>query len=168
MESREEIYELQLYLRVIQLARGLRPLVNPDGIYGAETREAVRKFQTANNLSPTGEVDTQTWDRIYEEYLIAQEILEIPEEIRAFPIDIIELKKGDRMDEIYVLQFLLRKNDKRLNKAERVKFSGIFDDETERSVMDVQRLFGLEQTGKVDKFLWNRLASYHNIKYLNE
>ena len=68
MESREEIYELQLYLRVIQLARGLRPLVNPDGIYGAETREAVRNFQTANNLPPTGEVDTQTWDRIYEEY----------------------------------------------------------------------------------------------------
>ena len=168
MESREEIYELQLYLRVIGLARGLRPLINPDGIYGAETREAVRRFQNANNLPPTGEADNQTWDRIYEEYLIAQEILGIPEGIRAFPIDIRELKKGDRADEIYVLQFLLRKNDRRLNSGGRVEFSGIFDDATERSVMDVQRLFGLEQTGIVDKFLWNRLAGYHNVKYLNE
>lgn len=168
MESREEIYELQLYLRVIQLARGLRPLLNPDGIYGAETREAVRNFQTANNLPPTGEVDTQTWDRIYEEYLIAQEILGIPQGIRAFPLNISELKKGDTVDEIYVLQFLLRKNDRRLNNGGRVEFSGIFDDETERSVMDIQRLFGLEQTGIVDKFLWNKLAGYHNVKYLNE
>ncbi len=168
MASREEIYELQLYLRVIQLARGLRPLVNPDGIYGAETREAVRSFQTANNLPATGEVDTPTWDRIYAEYLIAQEILGIPEEIRAFPIGIRELKKGDRMDEIYVLQFLLRKNDRRLNKIGRVEFSGIFDDETEQSVMEFQRILGEEQTGIVDKMLWNKMARYHNVKYLNE
>ncbi|MBR2916627.1 MAG: peptidoglycan-binding protein [Clostridia bacterium] len=166
--SSAEIYELQLYLRTIQLARGLRPLINPDGIYGAETKEAVRNFQRANNLPATGEVDTPTWNRIYEEYLIAEEILGIPQEIRAFPINIGELKRGDEMDEIYVLQFLLRKNDKRLNNGGRVEFSGIFDDETERSVMEFQRIFGEAQTGVVDKFLWNKLSKYHNVKYLNE
>ncbi len=166
--NRAEVYELQMYLRVIQLAGGLRPLINPDGIYGAETVEAVRSFQIANRIPATGRVDTKTWDRIYEEYLVAGEILGIPEEIRVFPLDIQALKKGDEYDEIYVLQFLLRKNDKRLNNPQTVQFSGIFDNDTERSVMEFQRIFGEEQTGVVDKMLWNKMARYHNVKYLNE
>ena len=166
--NRAEVYELQRYLRIIQLAYGLRPLINPDGIYGAETIEAVRRFQIANNIPATGRVDTLSWNRIYEEYLVAQEILDVARAIRAYPSGVTELKKGDESDEIYVLQFLLRKNDKRLKRPQTVSLNGVFDNETERAVKELQRVLGKEQTGIVDKRLWNELADYHNVKYLNE
>ncbi len=32
----------------------------PDGVYGSDTRQALRKFQNDNRLNPTGQIDTQT------------------------------------------------------------------------------------------------------------
>lgn len=34
--------------------------VSVDGVWGPQTAEALRQFQTANNLSPTGEIDSET------------------------------------------------------------------------------------------------------------
>jgi hypothetical protein len=35
--------------------------VDPDGYYGPGTRKAVKQYQSANQLSPTGQVDMTTW-----------------------------------------------------------------------------------------------------------
>lgn len=166
--NRSDVYELQTYLRTIQLVNGATNLLNPDGIYGRETTEAVMSFQIANNIPATGRVDSRTWERIFEEYLIAEEKLGVAEGVRIFPLGIAEMKKGDSYDEIYVLQVLLRKNENRLNMPALVSLSGVFDDETEAAVKEIQRIFGVEQTGIVNKQDWNRLARYHNVKYLSE
>ncbi len=166
--TRSDIYELQYYLRVIQIAMGDNTLINPDGIYGAETTEAVRRFQQEFGLPVTGTVDTATWDRIYKEYLKAQESLNVAKAVRIFPVGIREIKAGDEYEEIYVLQFLLRKNDIRHKGSSNVAYSGIYDEATEGSVKDLQRLFNLPQTGVLNKPLWNKLTNYHNTKYLNE
>lgn len=36
-----------------------------DGILGPKTREAIKKFQMEKELEPTGEIDEQTFDRLF-------------------------------------------------------------------------------------------------------
>ena len=59
----ERTFEAQRYLRALHFdaAAPEIPLINPDGIYGAETRDAVREFQRTHGLPVTGEIDYQTW-----------------------------------------------------------------------------------------------------------
>ena len=41
----------------------------PDGVYGEQTAEAVRDFQTAHRLLPTGCIDNRTWNEIVNEFV---------------------------------------------------------------------------------------------------
>ena len=47
------------------------PHVSIDGIYGERTRRAVRIFQKKKGLPETGRTDRETWNALYEAYLIA-------------------------------------------------------------------------------------------------
>lgn len=58
-QKSQHIYDLQTCLRRLQQERGVSPLV-PDGIYGAETAEAVRAHQRECGLPVTGRVDRET------------------------------------------------------------------------------------------------------------
>lgn len=162
------IYEAQYYLRFIELFGGETRLLNPDGIYGAETKEAVMRFQKQNNLPETGRIDNETWEKIYKEYKKAKEASEAARAVRIYPLEISKMKIGDEFDEIYVLQFLLRKNELRHKKTSNVTLSGIYDEATAAAVSELQALFGFKVTGEADKIFWNRLADYHNTKYFYE
>lgn len=56
-------------LDVLAVQQGLRalslPTGTPDGIYGPQTAAAMRSFQAANSLSPTGVCDEATWQRLF-------------------------------------------------------------------------------------------------------
>jgi len=59
---------LQYMLRMISQFIPAVPSVEIDGIYGNSTREAVLAFQRRFGLDPTGEVDPDTWDEVYDQY----------------------------------------------------------------------------------------------------
>lgn len=63
-DKRNNIYELQTMLRKIaRKSRNIR-LINPDGIYGDETKEVVYEIQRIANINSTGKVDFLTWNTI--------------------------------------------------------------------------------------------------------
>ncbi len=163
-----DVYEIQNYLRKIQLANNEENLINPDGIYGNETVEAVMEYQIRNNIPATGRVDSFTWENIYRDYLVADEILSVPEKVSFFPLGISEFKKGDNYDEIYVLQTLIKAYDKRFGNPQILEITGVFDENTENAVREIQKAFDLPQTGKVDKRLWNKVVRFHNNRYFAE
>lgn len=66
----EAIAEVQRYLRAVSYRRGKVPHIGIDGIYGKETREAVRAFQEYFSLVQTGIVDEVTFLKLYRESLI--------------------------------------------------------------------------------------------------
>lgn len=166
--NRSDVYEIQNYLRRIQLANNEINLLNPDGIYGPETVEAVIAYQIKKNIPATGRVDSLTWEKIYEDFLIADERLSVPEKVSFFPLGIAEMKKGDAFDEIYVLQTLLRAFERWLENPNILEITGVYDDATEKSVKELQRVFGLEETGWVSKSLWNKAVRFHNNRYFSE
>lgn len=65
----EATAEVQRYLRAISYAQKEVPHVGIDGIYGEETREAVRAFQTLFALPRTGIVDQETFYALYRNFL---------------------------------------------------------------------------------------------------
>ena len=69
-QRRAHIFDLQTFLRRIQLDQAhVHPLV-PDGIFGPETAAAVRDFQRRNGLLVTGTAGYETWTAIYQAYLL--------------------------------------------------------------------------------------------------
>ena len=65
----EAIREVQRYLRAVSYRHASIPHVGVDGIYGEQTREAVRAFQLLFSLDETGVVDMNTFSRLYREFL---------------------------------------------------------------------------------------------------
>ena len=64
----ESVAEVQRYLRALSYRYESIPHVGTDGIYGEETREAVRAFQALFSLDTTGDTDKDTFDLLYKEY----------------------------------------------------------------------------------------------------
>lgn len=67
--TEEAIAEIQRYLRALSYRYKEVPHIGIDGIYGDETRDAVRAFQLLFSLAETGVVDPLTFEQLYRESL---------------------------------------------------------------------------------------------------
>jgi len=67
-KRRLEIYELQTMLRKIAQEDGGLIILNPDGIFGPETENTVKQFQSQRGLPITGVVNFATWTAIAKAY----------------------------------------------------------------------------------------------------
>ncbi|MGM9652037.1 MAG: peptidoglycan-binding protein [Eubacteriales bacterium] len=66
--SGEDVMHLQEYLNYIANTYDTIPKVNADGVFGPQTTEAVRAFQTLFGIEPSGVVGAATWDAITSAY----------------------------------------------------------------------------------------------------
>ena len=67
-DTGEKVRQLQYMLSVLSAYIQEIPPVNIDGIYGPATRAATLAAQRRFRLPETGNVDTQTWDEIYDQF----------------------------------------------------------------------------------------------------
>lgn len=159
----ENIFELQRYLREIHHADGSLPLVNPDGIYGSETAEAVRKFQTDNGITPSGRVDNHTWNEIYKAYLKALETNSPPRGITPFPeYGNYEITEGENSDTVSMIQLILKLLSEFYDDISGNERGGIYNGATMEDVKAFQKRAALPITGNINKATWNALASEYN------
>lgn len=61
----QNVFELQTMLRRMSFISQNIKRINPDGIFGVETTEAVKSFQALKNLPVTGDVDFETWTELH-------------------------------------------------------------------------------------------------------
>lgn len=73
----DKVRQMQEQLRTISRAYPAIPLVSADGIYGPQTAEAVRVFQSVFGLPITGITDYPTWYKISEIYVGVSRIAEL-------------------------------------------------------------------------------------------
>lgn len=64
----QNVIELQAAIRKLHGNCNAVPLINPDGLFGKETENAVFAAQSFFGLPQTGEVDFETWKLIFEYY----------------------------------------------------------------------------------------------------
>ena len=159
---------------VMQLQKKLRSLsrftddpalsVAVDGAYDESTRNAVKYFQSLYGIEETGVVDFVTWKAVDDEYRYYSEVFGKSLSISPFPDnDAFSLSVGDRSDLVLIVQLML--NELRLfyDLYGFIPPNGRYSSVTESAVREFQRAGGLEETGRVDRLTWNRLAEEYDI-----
>ena len=129
------------------------PLV--DGIFGAQTEAAVRKFQEIVNLAVVGR---ETWYALVRYYVAVTSLAELRSQGQRFytiswaisdPIE-----QGDRGVKVEHLQYMLSVLSAYIPEIPPVTIDGIFGPATRSAVIAAQRRFGLPETGIVNFDTW--------------
>lgn len=139
-----------------------------DGIFDTATEEAVRKFQQVFGLAETGTVNDATWYKMTYIFTSVKHLAELDSEgVRFDEIQLEfmeELKIGMQSIEVSMLQYYLAVIGAYYEAVIPVEITGYFGEQTERSLKSFQRVFGLPQTGVMDKATRNDLyRAYQGI-----
>jgi len=166
--ERQAIMDIQRYLRQLSLEDPAFARVAVDGIYGAETVRAVEEFQRLSGLEVTGRVDRITWDRLFEEYTMSLYRNSFPAPFPVFPMNPVgyTVSVGERSFLVSVIQYLLSEiaalyGDGTLS----TDVNGEYSDSTAEAVKALQRIFGLEVTGEVDRVTWDALIDAYGVAF---
>ena len=137
-----------------------------DGIFGAKTEAAVRKFQEIFGLDVDGIVGRATWYALVRIYVAVNSLAELHSQGQQFyanswansnPIDF-----GDRGIKVEHLQYMLSVLAAYIPQIPRVSIDGIFGPATRSAVIAAQQRFGLPQTGIVDFNTWNEIYDQYS------
>ena len=164
-----DVRSLQIYLnRISGNYPAIPKIPAADGIFDAATEAAVRKFQEVFGMEETGVVDSAVWYRIAYIYTSVKRIAELNSEgVRYDEIEnrfTEDLHIGMQSIEVSMLQYYLAVIGAYYAAVEPVEITGYFGEKTERSVKSFQRVFGLPQTGEVDRATRNDLyRAYQGI-----
>ena len=157
-----DVRSLQIYLnRISRNYPAIPKIPAADGIFDDATVSAVRTFQSVFGLQVSGIVDEATWYRITYIYTSVKRIAELDSEgVRLeeiTPVFTEELYIGMQSTEVSMLQYYLAVIGAYYAAVEPVEITGYFGEKTERSVRSFQMVFGLPQTGRVDRATRNDL-----------
>ncbi|MBQ8834660.1 MAG: peptidoglycan-binding protein [Oscillospiraceae bacterium] len=137
-----------------------------DGIFGAQTEAAVRRFQQIVNLTEDGIVGRATWYAIVRYYTAVTSLSELRSQGQRFyanswansnPIE-----EGDRGVKVEHLQYMLSTLAAYIPEIPNVNIDGVFGPATRDAVIAAQRRFGLPQTGVVNFDTWDEIYDQYS------
>lgn len=166
--DRQNIYELQKFLQKIGEKDNRIPFISTDGIHGAETADAVRSFQSTRGIEATGVADYVTWEAIAREYENIMKAEGPPLPFEVFPVEILEIKAGDRGDVVVVIQLILNSLSNQYANLTRVIANGQYNTETTEAVSNFQNSLNMTPTGVVDRNTWNELIRLYRGFLINK
>ena len=147
--------------RISQNYPAIPKIPSVDGIFGAQTEAAVRKFQEIFNLSTDGIVGPATWYALVRIYVAVTSLAELRSQGQRFYANSWALtdpiEEGDRGVKVEHLQYMLSVLSAFIQEIPPLTIDGIFGPATRNSVLAAQRRFGLPQTGIVDPQTWDEI-----------
>jgi peptidoglycan hydrolase-like protein with peptidoglycan-binding domain len=161
-DSGKDVNIVQFFINNIASYNPGVPSVTVTSSYTPETMAAVQDFQRYAGLPVTGEVDSKTYEELYNEYqgtLLAHESLfraEIPKKYPGYP-----LRPGSTGNDVRNLQLYLLAIAKKYPEIPQVIAVGYFGDLTEKAVRAFQEKFGLKADGVVGPATWNKIISVY-------
>ena len=158
---------VQYFLNVLSAYYNSIPSVDISGVLNTQTRTALMEFQKTFNLPITGLVDEQTWNTMFNAVSGILETLS-PSAI-ALPALLwpgITYRVGSEGPGVYLLQQYLSYIASVLEGITPTDPDGIFGPQTELAVRTFQEFFGIDVTGVVDRYTWDRIVLiYRNLRF---
>ena len=147
--------------RISQNYPAIPKISSADGIFGAQTEAAVRKFQEVFNLTPDGIVGPATWYALVRYYVAVTSLAELRSQGQRFYANswavTDPIEEGDRGIKVEHLQYMLSVLAAYIPQIPRINIDGIFGPATRNAVTAAQRRFGLPETGIVDPRTWDEI-----------
>lgn len=155
-----DVQTIQIQLnRIARNYPAIPKLPNADGVYDAQTAEAVRVFQSVFDLQQTGIVDEPTWNQLSYIYVSIKRLADLDSEglnyeelQRSFPN---VLREGDYGNAVRAFQYYLAVIGAYYQSVLPLHITGEYNAETAASVRSFQQTYGLPQTGIADRRTWN-------------
>ena len=163
--EKEAITNLQTYLRAQTILYPSSPQVPIDGIFDNATKIALIDFQIRNGLPPTGIADRTTWELLYSQYLNILNTSSLPDPIIPFPSypQNYQISIGEKSFLVATLQYMLNEIGAIYNTFSALEINGIYDEPTQKIILEFQERNLLSPTGSVDRNTWNSLARIYNL-----
>ncbi len=154
------IRNVQRYLRQLSYTDADIPPVPIDGIFGEATELSLIAFQTKNGLYPSGVADRESFDTLYEKYLISTKRFAPPKGFSPFARvpEQYALTVGDIGFAVSSVQFLLNEISIIQDGLGELAITGIYNIDTAHAVSVFQAGTDLDVTGEVNKETWNMLV----------
>lgn len=156
------VVTIQTELNRISQSYPAIPKISPvDGIFGAQTENAVIEFQRIFGLEPDGVVGRATWYALVRYYIAVTQMAELRSQGQKFYINswanTQPIRQGDRGIKVEHLQYMLSVLSAYISEIPPLTVDGIFGDATRNAVLAAQRRFGLPETGVVNGTTWNEI-----------
>lgn len=159
-----QLFQLQLN-RISTDYPNIPKIVEPDGLFGVNTEEAVKEFQNTFNLEADGIVGKATWYKIKYIFIAVTDLAELESEglelsdIPKQPDRIISF--GDRGSFVRTLQYYLATTAYYNSAVPTVEIDGVFGEATQNAVLAFERAYGLEENGVVGDEDWKKLSDVY-------
>lgn len=154
---------VQYYLSIIAyFNQNLEP-VPLSGFFDSGTVNAVERFQSFYGLPVTGVVDNATWNTISRIY--TETVSSLPEGYEGRYAKLYPgffLTPGMRNQSVTDLQTYLSRIAENIAAVPNVSVTGFYGDQTENSVSEFQRLYGIPVSGVVGPVTWYQIARQYD------
>ncbi|MBQ7901057.1 MAG: peptidoglycan-binding protein [Clostridia bacterium] len=165
MEEREigTIESLQTMLRNISGNYEDVPLVVPDGIFGAQTLEAVQAFQQLFGLEPDGVVNFNTWNKIVEisRQVNAENASGMP--VLAYNESNEDILPGETIIDLYVIQAMMKALAAVIESFDDIEVTGTHDRPSVDAVKKIQVVVGMDDNGIITVEFYDNLAQLYEV-----
>lgn len=147
--------------RISQNYPAIPKISSVDGIFGAQTEAAVRKFQEVFSLTSDGIVGPATWYAIVRLYTAVTSLSELRSQGQRFYVNSWAynnpIRQGDSGVRVEHLQYMLSVLASYIPEIPSVTVDGVFGPATRNAVLAAQKRFGLPQTGVVNGETWDEI-----------
>ena len=159
----QAVREIQEALRYLSFYDPRLMPVTVDGIYSSQTTDAVRIFQTLNDLEPTGNVDRATWEELRDS--IADLRNQKPFSVDIFPYPDYHLQPNTATRTVAFIQLMLQELSDYYKNIHYVEATGIYDENTVEQIRTIQSLHRLEPNGVLNTDTWDVLATLFQNRF---
>ena len=147
------VLTLRSNMRMISSKLSCIPLIEERGEFDKALHKAVLEFQQFHGLDANGEVDYNTWEKI-------TTYAKAVEKSYFFDYPGYELELGYSGWDVVRLKNMLIMMKKTVPSVRLDDLNDVFDDQTELSLIRVQKALGLIPNGKAGKDTWESVANH--------
>ncbi len=152
----EYVRYIQEVLNIISNVFLIVPKVEVDGIYGNQTQNAVNIFATVFGFAANGRINRALWDKINQIYasVLSECIFSTDESEGKRDFAGNTLSVGSSGDEVLYVQERINRIYTAIPYVGQPEPDGRYGTQTQNSVIALQRVFGLTESGVVNESTW--------------